>query len=240
MHIFYTPDIKANASEYVLSPEESKHAIRVLRMREKQEVTLVDGRGGLYNAEIEMSDIKATVLHIHSSQFEYGKPSYNLHIAIAPTKNIDRIEWFVEKATEIGVSEITPLICAQSERKKLNIERLERIAIAAMKQSQKAFLPIINSPVNFKDFILASDNITDCFKGIAHCEEGQTKKIINKDVKPGTNALLLIGPEGDFSQKEINLALIKGYQAITLGESRLRTETAGVVCCVEMALLNSQ
>lgn len=238
MHIFYTPDIEATAAKYLLSAEESKHAVRVLRMKVGQEVRLVDGKGGLYKAEIEIADIKATQLRIDDSLQDYGRPSYNLHVAIAPTKNIDRMEWFVEKATEVGINEITPIICDQSERKQLKIERLERIAIAAMKQSQKAFLPIIHPAVSFADFIRATDNQIDSFKGIAHCAEGQSKKAIGKDIEPGTDAVLLIGPEGDFSPKEINQALISGFLAITLGESRLRTETAAMVCCVEMALLN--
>lgn len=222
---------------FMLDEGESKHAVRVLRLTQGDEVRLIDGRGGYYEAEIRDAHPKRVVLQILSVQESYQPLPYQLHIAIAPTKNMERIEWFIEKATEIGISEITPLICDRSERKEIKTERLEKVAIAAMKQSLKARLPVIHQPIRFSPFAqaLSSEEVGKRF--IAHCEEGP-KGWINQETAPGDTILVLIGPEGDFSPEEIALATAKGFLPISLGEARLRTETAGVAVCMEVSLLN--
>lgn len=223
MHLFYTPDI--NGSEYVLSEEESKHCTKVLRLKENDIVYLVDGNGGFYKAAISVISGKKCSLKILETQKDFGKKKYRLHIAIAPTKNIDRIEWFIEKVTEIGIDEITPIICQRSERKIIKTERLEKIAISAMKQSIKAYLPKINEAQNFNEFI---KNATSNIKCIAHClpENKQDFKTLISNEK---DLLILIGPEGDFTPQEIQMALVNNFIPVTLGESRLRTETAGIM-----------
>lgn len=232
MHIFYTPNITGDF--YQLDEEESKHCIRVLRLKVGDQANLIDGIGGFYLAEIIDDHPKKTTLKVKSIQREFAKRNHYLHIAVAPTKNIDRLEWFLEKATEIGIDEITPIICDRSERKEIKIERSNKIITAAVKQSLKAYHPLLNPPISFKNFILqASDNI----KYIAHCEEGE-KKLMAADFIPNQNYLVLIGPEGDFSPLEIDFALQNGFVPITLGTSRLRTETAALKACFEINYLN--
>lgn len=237
MHLFYTPDINPDQTLYQLSEEESKHAIRVLRMELGNRVQLVDGRGGFFHAEIADAHPKRTQLAILDYTAEFQKPQYHLHIAVAPTKNIDRIEWFLEKATEIGIQEITPIISEHSERKEVKTERLNKVVISAMKQSLKAYMPQINEAISLDAFLRnsASDN---ALKAIAHCEEDQQKKYLNKEFPTAGKYLILIGPEGDFSPQEIETALSAGFCPISLGEARLRTETAALYACTEIALLN--
>jgi len=232
MHIFYTPAI--NSEQYILSEEESKHCSRVLRLKVKDQINLVDGKGGFYLAEIVDDHPKKTVLKVLERKENYNKRNHYLHIAVAPTKNIDRIEWFLEKATEIGVDEITPIICDHSERKEVKTERLEKVVISAMKQSLKAWLPKINPAVSFSKFILAQKNEN---KYIAHCVPTD-KNELSANFKKEQSYLVLIGPEGDFSETEINKALENGYLPITLGNSRLRTETAALQACFEINYLN--
>lgn len=234
MHIFYTPDISFEDVLYTLDEEESKHCSRVLRLKVGDKINLVDGRGGFYLAEISQDHPKRTQLTILDRKNAFEKRNHYLHIAIAPTKSIDRIEWFIEKATEIGIDEITPIICERSERKDVKQERLEKIAISAMKQSQKAYLPKINETIKFTSFI--KDNRA-ANKYIAHCIPTD-KKEIAQNFKKCENYLVLIGPEGDFSSEEVDLALQNGFLPITLGESRLRTETAGLRACFEINYLN--
>lgn len=232
MHLFYTPDIAHDT--YQLDEEESKHCIRVLRLKVGDQVSLIDGNGGLYLAEIIVDHPKKTILKILETQNEFSKRNHYLHIAVAPTKNIDRFEWFLEKATEIGIDEITPIICERSERKEIKIERSNKIITAAIKQSLKAYHPKLNPYISFKEFIsVASANI----KYIAHCEDGE-KKAISTGFVQHQKYLLLIGPEGDFSPTEIEYALENGFVPITLGESRLRTETAALQACFEINYLN--
>lgn len=232
MHIFYTPDI--NADVYTLNEEESKHGIRVLRLKQGDFVFLLDGKGGFYKAEILTDDPRKCVVQVREKQMEYGKRSFKLHIAIAPTKNIDRMEWFLEKATEIGIDEITPVICDRSERKEVKAERLEKIITSAVKQSVKGYYPKLNKAIPFREFIKGD------YAGqlmMAHCMEGERRHL--KEVyTPGSDTVILIGPEGDFSSKEADSALSKGFQGISLGTSRLRTETAGIVVCAAVNLLN--
>jgi 16S rRNA (uracil1498-N3)-methyltransferase len=195
---------------------------------------LIDGKGGFYLAEIISDHPKRTELHIVEAQQEYAKRNHYLHIALAPTKNIDRFEWFLEKATEIGIDEITPIICDRSERKEVKIDRSNKIITTAIKQSLKAYHPLLNPQISFKEFILSAKAK---FKYIAHCEDGKKAEIAN-NFKKNANYLVLIGPEGDFSTAEIEMALQSGFVPITLGESRLRTETAALQACFEINYLN--
>ncbi|GAB1463807.1 16S rRNA (uracil(1498)-N(3))-methyltransferase [Pedobacter sp.] len=235
MHLFYTPDINANT--YTLNEEESNHCNKVLRLKQGDKVCLIDGVGGLYTAEIAEATKKAVHLHILHKQIEFGKRNHYLHIAIAPTKNIDRLEWFLEKATEIGIDEITPLICDRSERKVVKEERLEKVITSAVKQSLTAYHPVLNTAITFKDFIKQYKADT---KLIAHCINDDDKTVISSIVKPHQNYLILIGPEGDFTPVEIELALQNKYKPVTLGNTRLRTETAGLAACFEVNFLNRE
>lgn len=234
MHLFYTPDIAPSHPQYFLNEEESKHAVRVLRLEKGAEVQLIDGRGGLYTAQIKDAHPKRTILQITNVVTQYNKRNHYLHIAIAPTKNLDRLEWFLEKATEIGIDEITLIICQRSERKEAKTERLNKIITSAIKQSLKAYHPVLNEPVALAKFLAQP------FSGqkfIAHCEQGD-KANLNAEVVKQDKYLILIGPEGDFSPAEIDAALQSGFKAITLGESRLRTETAALEACFEINFLN--
>jgi 16S rRNA (uracil1498-N3)-methyltransferase len=233
MQLFYTPGISSN--EYTLDEQESKHCIKVLRMQNGDALNLIDGIGNLFTAEIIDAYYKACRLKITDIQTEFEKRNFYLHIAIAPTKNIDRFEWFIEKATEIGIDEITPLISEKSERKQVNNERLERIAISAIKQAIKAYKPKINEAVTFKSFMAQNDKGYSKF--IAHCIDSEKQQL--KDCyKSEKDAIVLIGPEGDFSVQEVKTAIDKGFLPVSLGNSRLRTETAGVVACHTINLVN--
>jgi 16S rRNA (uracil1498-N3)-methyltransferase len=232
MHIFYTPDIAGK--NYTLDESESKHCVRVLRLERGDELVLVDGRGGLFNAQIEDPNPKRCTVRIVGEKLNYGARSFSVQVAIAPTKNIERIEWFLEKATEIGIERVIPLLCHHSERKEIKAERLEKVMVSAMKQSLKAYLPQLDAMTKFSALVKQP---FDGQKFIAHCEE-QHRELLKNVVVPGKNYLILIGPEGDFSPEEIELALANGFQPVSLGESRLRTETAGLVACHTLNLLN--
>ncbi|WP_448137688.1 16S rRNA (uracil(1498)-N(3))-methyltransferase [Sphingobacterium siyangense] len=236
MQLFFTPDLNPSLENFILSEEESKHAIRVLRMDTGDRLHLVDGRGGLYEAQIIDPHPKRTVLTILNVEEEFQRPKYHLHIAVGPTKNIDRIEWFLEKATEVGIQEITPVICEHSERKEVKLDRLNKVVVAAMKQSLKAYLPKLNPAVSFKQFLreIPTEGVQ---KAIAHCVDAE-KKYLNQVLEPAQHYIILIGPEGDFSEEEIDLALQMGFHPISLGEARLRTETAALATCMEVSLLN--
>ena len=230
MQLFY---LENPEKEIILSAEESKHATKVLRKKEGDILNFTDGKGHFYKAEITIADTRKCQLKVVSSEKKEKQHNYHLHIAIAPTKNMDRYEWFLEKATEIGIDEITPIICSRSERKTIKTERCNRILLSAMKQSLKFHLPKLNEAITLNDFLK-----TD-FQGnkyIAHCEDGEKKEL--KAVNKTEKYLMLIGPEGDFSQKEIDLALQNQFKALSLGTSRLRTETAGIVA-VHTINLNS-
>ena len=234
MHLFYTPDITPSHPQYFLNEEESKHAVRVLRLEAGSPVQLIDGKGGLYTAEIKDAHPKRTILQITGVTTEYQKRNHYLHIAIAPTKNLDRLEWFLEKATEIGIDEISLIICQRSERKEAKTERLDKIITSAIKQSLKAYHPVLNEPIAFNKFLARPFNGQ---KFIAHCED-RDKTNLQAELQKHGRYLILIGPEGDFSPAEIDGALDNGYKAITLGESRLRTETAALEACFEVNFLN--
>lgn len=233
MQLFYNPEISEDAETFFFDREESKHIIKVLRRKEGDNLFVTNGLGFLFKTEIILaSDSKCQVKIVSSEKGEALK--YHLHLAVAPTKMNDRFEWFLEKATEIGVSEITPIICDHSERKVIKTDRFDKIIQSAMKQSLHYYLPKLNEPIAFKDFIKQENKGLNL---IAHCEETD-KKSLKEVVQPNQDATILIGPEGDFSEKEIKLALENNYLAVMLGNTRLRTETAAVVACHSVAFIN--
>ena len=219
----FAPDLTPAAATYQLSEEESKHAVRVLRLNEGDAIDLLDGRGGLYTATVAAANPKRCQLRITHHETVPPRP-YFTHVAVAPTKNLDRMEWFVEKAVEIGVERISFLRCARSERRELKLERLEKIAISALKQSGQAWLPQLDELVDFSAFV---DGIISETAFIAHLEAGERTDLAQV-VAAQPSCCVLIGPEGDFTPAEIALALSKGLRPVTLGTSRLRTETAAL------------
>lgn len=234
MQLFYAPDIVP--PRHTLSEEESKHCVRVLRLGVGDELHLTDGRGNLYRCRVTDPNPKRCAVETVETIAEYGRMPYGLTIAVAPTKNIERFEWFLEKATEVGVSEIVPLLCERSERRALKIERAERVVVSAMKQSLKAFCPALR-PLTPLDDLLAEP--FDGRRLIAHCDAPRMeKRHLFDTLRPHENLLVLIGPEGDFSPAEIDAALRAGFEEITLGRQRLRTETAAVVATVMAATRN--
>jgi 16S rRNA (uracil1498-N3)-methyltransferase len=234
MHVFYTPDLQDQA-HYTLNEEESKHCSRVLRLSVGDSVSLIDGRGGLYEAEIVNESKKHVELRITKSTQGYQKRNHHVHIAIAPTKNIDRVEWFLEKATEIGIDEITPIICERSERKVVKEDRLQKVITAAVKQSLQAYHPVLNPAITYTELLQQQTSAT---KLIAHCIDDDQRQYIKDLVQAHGNYLMLIGPEGDFSPQEISSALSQGFMPVTLGTTRLRTETAALAACFEINYLN--
>lgn len=233
MQLFYNPNINEATENFSFDKEESKHIVKVLRKKDTDILYVTNGLGYLFETEITLaSDNKCTVKII---SFEKATPSkFNLHLAVAPTKMNDRYEWFLEKATEIGIHEITPIICDRSERKVINNERFDKIILAAMKQSNELFLPKLNTAISFKEFIKQKH---DGLNFIAHCEETD-KKTLKSALEPNKNVTLLIGPEGDFTEKEIELALNSNYIPVSLGNTRLRTETAAIVACHSVVFVN--
>lgn len=235
MQLFYNPNISKLEKEVTFDKEESRHIVKVLRMKDGDTFKITNGKGSFFSAEIISANPKGCLVKILSEEFQQPLP-YQLHLAVAPTKLNDRYEWFLEKATEIGISEITPIICDHSERKTIKPERYEKILQSAMKQSLKAYLPVLNEAVSYKDFINSEKN-SEGLKCIAHCEETD-KKSLKSVLKQNQKITILIGPEGDFSSEEIELAEQAGFIPVTLGESRLRTETAAVVACHSVAFVN--
>ena len=232
MNLFYTPDL--NPEFFSLNEEESRHITKVLRLQEGDHIFLTDGNGSLCEAIILNVQSKKCLVQCGPIRHEYERRNFRIHIAIAPTKSIDRFEWFLEKATEIGVDEITPLICAHSERQQVKTERLQKVLIAALKQSLKAYLPRLNESVKFEKFIIR--NIEEP-KFIAHCESNE-EPALQSVYQKSKDCTILIGPEGDFSFDEVSLAKNSGFIPINLGKSRLRTETAGIVACHTIHLVN--
>jgi len=234
MQLFYTPDLQGDS--YILDETESKHCIRVLRLKVGDRIELIDGKGGYFVAEITDSNPKKCSVRVLEKMPDYGKRSWRLHIAIAPTKSIDRFEWFLEKATEIGIDEVTPLVCHNSERKNIKIERLNKVIESAMKQSGKAYHPKLNEVAIFNKFLL--NQTFYCQRFIAHCNNLHTRLCLFELYKTNENVLLLIGPEGDFTDDEIVASYEQGYKGISLGSSRLRTETAGIVARHSINFMN--
>ncbi len=233
MQLFYNPDISENTTEFSFSKEESKHIVKVLRKSIGDTLHITNGKGWLFTAEISVPDIKKCSAQIMSKVLQ-PKRKYSLHLAVAPTKMNDRYEWFLEKATEIGIDRITPIICEHSERKIVKAERFERVLQSAMKQSLNCYLPKLNEAMSFKSFMKQDFNGT---LYIAHCEETD-KQSLKQELQPQKDVTILIGPEGDFSIKEIAQALKNGFKPVTLGETRLRTETAAIVASHSVAFIN--
>ncbi len=235
MQLFYSPDITSNGAEFIFSKEESRHMIRVLRKVEGDILYITDGQGLLFEVEIVIASANKCIVKILQAQHK-APSNYHLHIAIAPTKLNDRFEWFLEKATEIGIQEISPIICDHSERKILKEERLQKILQSAMKQSQQMYLPKLNTLTTFSSFLATYKN-ESASKYIAHCYNNE-KFSLKNDVVLNQSYLILIGPEGDFSQSEVDKCLSAGFKPITLGDSRLRTETAAIVSCQNIAFVH--
>lgn len=233
MQLFYNPHLNETLTSFVFDKEESKHIIKVLRKKESDILHVTNGLGFLFTTEITIaSDTKCTVKIVSFEKQE--APKFHLHLAVAPTKMNERYEWFLEKATEIGIHEITPIICEHSERKVIKIDRFQKILESAMKQSLHYYLPKLNEPITFKDFI-KTQNSGQLF--IAHCEEVE-KKSLKNELKTNGDVTILIGPEGDFSVKEIQLAIVANFIPVSLGTTRLRTETAAIVACHSVVLIN--
>lgn len=233
MQLFYISDIQSGAQSFFFDKEESKHIVKVLRKRESDKILITNGLGYLFTSEIISASEKKCEVRIISESFYKPTPFYT-HIAVAPTKMNDRLEWFLEKATEIGIHEITPIICDNSERKVYKIDRAEKIVQSAMKQSLQMYLPKINEPISYSQFVKQQ---LDGQKFIAHCEETERKAFQN-EIEPNEKVTILIGPEGDFSAKEIQLALENQFIPVTLGSTRLRTETAALVACHTIVIKN--
>ena len=232
MNLFFSNSIEGSLIS--LDPDESRHCIKVLRLGRDDIIYVTDGKGKLYEAcisELAGGIVTAKVLEVRETEPEKG---FRLHLAIAPTKNSDRFEWFLEKAVEIGIHEISPMFCARSERDRINPGRLHKILISAVKQSLKTRLPVLNQGVSFNELIGKSSSGV---KLIAICTATTDKEIQNIYTK-GEDVLVLIGPEGDFSESELQLAISKGFEPVSLGESRLRTETAGIYVTAVINLIN--
>ena len=230
MNLFFQPAVSEGVNH--LTAEESYHAFRVLRMSAGDDIKITDGKGVFYQAQIISIDSKKCVFKI-STHEKIPKKDYHIHIAIAPTKNADRIEWFVEKVVEIGVHEISFILCKNSERKVLNLERIEKIAISAMKQSQQAWMPTLHPLRPFSDILKQPADQ----KFIGHVDYSNPV-LLKATAKPNKSYLVLIGPEGDFSNEELNTALQAGFEKVSLGENRLRTETAGLTACQTLQFVN--
>jgi 16S rRNA (uracil1498-N3)-methyltransferase len=233
MQVFYAPEIKNDF--HVLDENESKHIIRVLRMSKGTIVKLIDGKGNLFEGVIENPDPRKCSIKITGVESNFERRNYGLHIAISPLKNQERFEWFIEKSVEIGIDEITPLISMNTEKHGIKAERLNNIIISAMKQSLKATRTVLHEPCSFNDFIAKKSNVV---KMIAHCNGSFPGRKIPEIYTAGEDAIILIGPEGDFKTEEIVKAETSGYKSISLGKSRLRTETAGIAACHAIYFLN--
>lgn len=234
MQLFYNPRLDNSASQFVFSPEESRHIIKVLRKKEKDTLLITNGKGYLFEAKILNADSKMCKAQITTTTKKHQK-MYWFHLVVAPTKSNDRFEWFLEKATEIGVNEITPIICDRSERKTVKHERMEKVLQSAMKQSLQTYLPKLNKAITYKEFINKSN---EGLLFIAHCDEGE-KLELKRRVAPDKDVTILIGPEGDFSKEEIETAYGNGFLPISLGQNRLRTETAAIVACTTVNMINN-
>lgn len=232
MNFFYEPGL--DESTTILNTDESYHCVKVLRMKEGDGLFITNGKGLLCEAVLGKADKKGCIVDIIDVKRDYEKRHCRLHLAIAPTKSIDRFEWLLEKAVECGVDVITPVLCEHSERRILKPERMEKLLVAAMKQSQRTYLPKMNTLTKFSDFINGNQE-EDRF--IAHCTKGEDNPLI-KAYSAGHDVVILIGPEGDFSKDEITMAEAKGFEAISMGKYRLRTETAGIVACVQINGIN--
>ena len=234
MQLFYNPRLDNSAAQFVFSPEESNHIVKVLRKKEGDILMITNGKGTFFEARIILADTKKCKAQITSTTKKH-RQMYWFHLVVAPTKSNERFEWFLEKATEIGVDEITPIICDHSERKTVKQERMEKVLQSAMKQSMQAYLPKMNPIMTFKEFL---EQEREGLLFIAHCDEDE-KMELKRRVAPDKDVTILIGPEGDFSRPEIESAYKKGFLPVSLGKNRLRTETAAIVACTTINLINN-
>lgn len=234
MQLFYHPDLDENASQFTFSEDESKHIVKVLRKKEDDILQITNGKGYRFEAKITDADPKKCKVQILSNSKRHRRMHW-FHLVMAPPKSNDRYEWFLEKATEIGVDEITPIICEHSERKTIKHERSEKVVQSAMKQSLRSYLPKLNQAIRFKDFL---DKEHQGLLFIAHCSDME-KVDLKRRIIPDRDITVLIGPEGDFSDTEIKAALDRGFLAVSLSDSRLRTETAAIVACTTVNLINN-
>ncbi len=234
VQLFYAPDFTPD--QPILPDEEARHALKVLRLELGSLIHITDGKGNLYVTKIVSSDLKKPRFQVQQTQSEMGKRDYKIHMAVAPTKNPDRTEWLVEKCVELGVDVISFIQCDRSERKHFKTDRLEKIAVSAMKQSLKMYLPEIRDMISFDKFVT---NQTAEQKFIGYLDN-EKKYYLSELAKPGLSYCMLIGPEGDFSPKEVELALLHGFQPVSLGESRLRTETAAMAACHILNIVNQK
>ena len=234
MRLFYNKDLLEDDSRLIIEREESRHMVRVLRKKVGDTIYVTNGKGVLFTTKIDVINKNNTELKIINSKKE-SKSKFHINIAVAPTKNNDRIEWFIEKSTEIGINTISTILCEKSERKKIKMDRLEKITISAMKQSLQLHKPIIEELVSFEEFTrnCKSDN-----KFIAHCKESEKLFLNNCKIKAKT-ITVLIGPEGGFSDNEIGLAEKHGFISVSLGNNRLRTETAAIAATQILSAYNA-
>ena len=232
MNVFYLPDAKTGTM--VMPEDESKHCVKVLRMAVGERFCVTNGKGSLFDARLVEAMPKHAVIQLDNERPGYDNAPYDIEIAVAPTKLNERMEWFLEKATEIGIGRVRLFTSYHSERREANVERFRKVMIAAMKQSIKSKLPVIDEMVSFEHLVKQPFNGQ---KFIAWIDEGVTEQLCNL-YKKGQNALVLIGPEGDFSKEEVNLAKQNGFVPVSLGEARLRTETAALVACHTLNLIN--
>ena len=232
MNLFYQPQIPSGV--FFLDPDESRHAVKVLRKKKGDTIRITDGQGLFYDAIITKPDAHECAFEINNRIADTSR-KFRIHIAISPTKNIDRIEWFLEKSVELGIDDITLMACAHTERQNVKYDRLRKMAVSAMKQSLKATLPELHPLTSFENVVKAARDVE---KFIAYVDNQNTIHLKNV-ATPGSNSLVLIGPEGDFSTDELLLAETHGYKKVSLGSSRLRTETAGLAACLILNLANT-
>ncbi len=239
MQLFYAPDI--TPPFYTLSEEESKHCVRVLRLEVGDTIHITDGAGNLFCCSIVEASAKRCRVEVVSTQSDYGKLPYHLTMVVAPTKSNDRYHWFLEKATEVGVSEVIPVITSHSERRQVKRERDEKIVTSAVKQSLKAYHPKLHEAMSFRD-VIEREGVATC-RFIAHCGEAvssQGRSYLPDELHRGESVEVLIGPEGDFSEQEVLMAVERGYREITLGSQRLRTETAALMAVMMVNIANGE
>ena len=234
MQLFFNPRLQQGDKQVQFPKDESKHIVKVLRKQIGDQLLVTNGKGILFITRLINNNHNKCLAEIESIKTEEKRP-YKIHIAIAPTKKNDRFEWFLEKATEIGIDKISPIICDHSERKVVKLDRFERILQSALKQSLQYNMPELAAPISFQEFI-NQENTDDCF--IAHCEEDEEKNPLKKNIELHQNYTILIGPEGDFSSEEIKTAIQKNYHPVSLGKNRLRTETAAIVACHTINLMH--
>ena len=235
MQLFYSPLLTQDHTTYTFDKEESHHIVKVLRKKNGDNLMVTNGKGFMFTTTVTADNDRKCSVQIEDFDFE-ERQAFHIHLAVAPTKMNERYEWFLEKATEIGIHEITPIFCDHSERKQIKLERYEKIIQAAMKQSLHRYMPILHEAVSFKTFLEREDS---SHKYIAHCEETD-KTLLKNAIPKGGSYTLLIGPEGDFSTSEIQSALKANYQPVSLGNTRLRTETAAVVATHSFVFCNEE